>query len=181
MSHALDFMRQGQLVPDQTVVTLIMERLKCLKCGGGFLLDGFPRTVAQARVLAAILENNSLQLDAVLDYKLPLGEIISRLSGRRTCSSCAAVFHLKSLPPKKTGICDHCGAALFQREDDQPESIRMRLRAYAKNAEPLKRFYRRRKLLVSIEAAGTPEETLERSLHALARRPALDRPEILFA
>lgn len=181
MSHALEFMRQGQLVPDQTVVTLIMERLKCLRCGGGFLLDGFPRTVAQARVLAAILENNSLQLDAVLDYKLPLREIISRLSGRRTCPSCAAVFHLKSLPPKKPAICDHCGAALLQREDDRPESIRMRLRAYAKNAEPLKRFYRRRELLVSIEAAGTPEETFERSLQALARRPALDRPEILFA
>jgi adenylate kinase len=111
-----------------------------------------------------------VKLDAVLDYKLPLEKIIARLSGRRTCPNCKAVFHLETLPPKAEGVCDHCGGILYQRDDDRPESIRVRLAAYAKNAEPLKRFYRRRKLLVSIAAAGKPEETLARTLEALATK-----------
>jgi adenylate kinase len=170
MAAALDCMKRGELVSDETVLALVAERSRCLICGGGFLLDGFPRTVAQAKALEKLLAEQNVNLDAVVDYKLPLAKIIARLSGRRTCSNCKAVFHLETLPPKIEGVCDHCGGTLYQRDDDRPESIRVRLAAYAKNAEPLKRFYRRRKMLVSIAAAGNPEETLARTLEALETR-----------
>lgn len=172
MSVALECMKRGELVSDETVLSLVAERSECLRCGGGFLLDGFPRTVPQAKALEKLLAKQGVQLDAVLDYRLPLKVIIARLSGRRTCPNCKAVFHVESLPPKKEGVCDHCGGILYQREDDRPESIRVRMAAYTKNAAPLKRFYQRRKLLAPVEAAGTPELTFNRSLEALARSPA---------
>jgi adenylate kinase len=170
MAAALGCMKRGELVLDETVLELVAERSRCLNCGGGFLLDGFPRTVAQAKALEKLLAEQNVKLDAVVDYKLPLEKIIARLSGRRTCPNCKAVFHLETLPPKTEGVCDHCGGILYQRDDDRPESIRVRLAAYAKNAEPLKIFYRRRKMLVSIAAAGKPEETLARTLEALATK-----------
>ena len=170
MSVALDCMKRGELVSDETVLALVAERSRCLACGGGFLLDGFPRTVAQAKALEKLLAKQKVKLDAVLDYKLPLKTIIARLSGRRTCPNCKAVYHIESLPPKKEGICDHCGGILYQREDDRPESIRVRMAAYTKNAAPLKAFYRRRKLLVPVMSAGTPEETFKRTLEALEVR-----------
>lgn len=172
MTAALACMQRGELVSDDVVLTLVVERTPCLHCGGGFLLDGFPRTVAQAKALEDLLADQNLKLDAVLDYELPRKAIMARLSGRRTCPDCKASFHVDSLPPKVAGVCDHCGGKLFQREDDRPESIRVRLAAYTKNASPLKRFYRRRKLLVKVAAAGTPEETLARTLAALEARPA---------
>jgi adenylate kinase len=167
MVVALDCMHRGELVSDETVLRLVAERPQCLRCGGGFLLDGFPRTVAQAKALEKLLLEQKIRLDAVLDYKLPLQKIIARLSGRRTCPNCKAVFHIESLPPKTEGICDHCGAILYQREDDRPDSIRIRMVAYRKNATPLKKFYCRRNLLITIRAAGTPGETFERTLETL--------------
>ncbi len=167
MTVALDGMARGELVSDQMVLNLVAERSKCLCCRGGFLLDGFPRTVAQAQALEALLTEQNIQLDAVLDYKLPLNKIITRLSGRRSCPNCKAVYHIKSLPPSIEGVCDNCGGTLYQREDDRPESIRVRMEAYNKNAAPVKRFYQRRHLLVSVAAAGTPEETFSRTLEAL--------------
>jgi adenylate kinase len=180
MAGARHYMNRGELVPDQTVLDLIEERSQCLHCGGGFLLDGFPRTVAQAQALEKLLAGQNIRLDAVLDYHLPLKKIIARLSGRRTCPDCKAVFHLESLPPKTAGVCDHCGGALYQRGDDRPESILVRLAAYAKNAAPLKQFYRRRNLLVPIAAAGFPEETFARTLEALKTKlPYGHEPELL--
>ena len=164
---ALDCMQRGELVSDETVLSIVAERPYCLRCQGGFLLDGFPRTVAQAKALEKLLAAQNVKLDAVLDYRLPLKTIVARLSGRRTCPNCKAVFHIESLPPRAEGICDHCGGILYQREDDRPESIRVRMAAYTKNAAPLKRFYQRRKLLVPIAAAGTPEATFQRTLEAL--------------
>lgn len=182
MAEAVACMHCGKLVTDDIVLTMIVERTACLRCSGGFLLDGFPRTVTQARALADLLANQNLELDAVLDYELPRKAILARLSGRRTCSHCKAVFHVESLPPKLAGVCDHCGGTLFQRDDDRPESIRVRLDAYAKNAAPLKQFYRRRNLLVTVAAAGTPDETFARSLAALATHLATTtthEPELL--
>ncbi len=182
MAEAVACMKRGELVPDGVVLSMIVERTVCLRCGGGFLLDGFPRTVAQASALEDLLANQNLKLDAVLDYKLPRKAILARLSGRRTCSSCKAVFHVDSLPPKTAGVCDHCGASLFQRDDDRPESIRVRLDAYAKNASPLKQFYRRRGLLITIAAAGNPDDTFASTLAALATRLAITathEPELL--
>jgi adenylate kinase len=167
MHRALDFMRRGELVPDQTVLDLVSERTGCLHCCGGFLLDGFPRTVAQAVALEELLKREDVALTAVLNYELPVEEIISRLSGRRTCSNCKAVYHVASRPPRAEGICDSCGGKLFQREDDRPDSVRVRLAAYEKSTRPLIQFYQERGLLVPIVAGGTPEETFRRTLVAL--------------
>jgi adenylate kinase len=168
MSAALDFMRRGDLVPDATVLALVAERSRCLRCEGGFLLDGFPRTVAQAQALEQLLARQKLKLDAVLSYELPLEKVVARLSGRRTCPGCKAVFHLEARPPRTPGICDHCSGSLYQREDDRPESIRVRMEAYEKSTAPLTDFYRRRKLLVPVLAEGSPEEIFETTMQALA-------------
>jgi len=167
LTSALQFMRRGELVPDQTVLDLVAERVGCLKCEGGFLLDGFPRTVTQANALEALLARNHIRLDAVINYELPIDQIVARLSGRRTCPECKAVFHVQARPPRVEGICDHCGAKLYQREDDRPESIRVRMEAYEKSTVPLAEFYRTRGLLRSISAEGEPKEILERTLEAL--------------
>jgi adenylate kinase len=170
LTAALDFMRRGDLVPDETVLALVAERLECLRCAGGFLLDGFPRTVAQAEALEHLLTGEQMNLDAVLSYELPLEQVVARLSGRRTCPDCKAVFHIEARPPKVAGVCDHCGGKLYQREDDRPESIRVRMEAYERSTAPLTDFYRSRKVLLSISADGSPEEIFERTLQALQAR-----------
>jgi len=167
MTEALEAMRQGELVPDATVLKMIRERSQCLRCGGGFLLDGFPRTVAQAEALGEIFAEESVQLDAVVSYVLPISEIVARLSGRRTCARCKSVFHVEGRPPKQEGICDHCGGELMQREDDRPEAVRVRMEAYEKSTAPLAEFYRDKGILVSIPADGAPEEICQRTLEAL--------------
>lgn len=169
LTRALDYMKRGELVPDTTVLDLVAERIKCLRCAGGFLLDGFPRTVPQAEALEKLLDSQNLKLDAVLSYELPLEKVVARLSGRRTCPSCKAVYHIETRPPKVPGICDNCGSALYQREDDRPESIVVRMETYEKSTAPLAEFYRSRKLLVPVEAEGTPEKIFERSMKALNR------------
>lgn len=167
MSAALNYMRRGDLVPDETVLGIVRERVPCLCCSGGFLLDGFPRTVAQATALETVLKERRIELDAVLDYQLPLDEIVSRLSGRRTCTKCKAVFHTTGRPPKKAGVCDQCGAELIQREDDRPESIRVRMAAYEQSTLPLAEFYKSRGVLVTVPATGSPEDIFERSMRLL--------------
>jgi len=170
MTEALESMRQGELVPDATVVKMIRERSRCLRCGGGFLLDGFPRTVAQAEALEEIFAGEGVQLDAVVSYDLPIQEIVARLSGRRTCAQCKSVFHVEGRPPKQEGVCDHCGGELVQREDDRPEAVRVRMEAYEKSTAPLAEFYRGKGLLVSVSADGAPEEIFRRTLLALDGR-----------
>lgn len=174
MNAALDYMRRGELVPDQTVLTLVSEHIDDLRGSGGFLLDGFPRTVAQAEALDKMLAEEHLKLDAVVSYDLPLEKVVARLSGRRTCPKCKAVFHIEARPPKVQGVCDHCGGTLYQREDDQPKSIRVRLETYQKSTAPLIDFYRRRNLLIAIPAEGSPEEICTRSLMALSNRVAFN-------
>jgi adenylate kinase len=172
LEAALGYMKRGELVPDETVLNLIRERVGCLRCGGGFLLDGFPRTVAQAEALAQLLAGEGIKMDAVLSYDLPMEQIVSRLSGRRTCSQCKAVFHVTTKPSKVEGVCDHCSGALSIREDDRPEAIRVRMEAYHKSTAPLADYYRRKGLLVEIPAAGAPEEIYARTMTALAAKPA---------
>ena len=170
MKAALKFMRQGALVPDTTVLGLIADRLRCLRCSGGFLLDGFPRTVAQAEALEKILDKENVKLSAVLNYELPIERIVARISGRRTCAGCKAVYHVSTMPPKIADVCDRCGGSLFQREDDRPESVEVRMKAYEANTRPLINFYEKRGLLVSISADGPPEEIYQRTrLLALGR------------
>jgi adenylate kinase len=168
LTAALDYMRKGELVPDETVLALVAERSKCLRCKGGFLLDGFPRTVAQAEALDKLLAKQKVSLNAVVSYELPLEQVVARLGGRRTCPGCKAVFHIDARPSKVAGICDHCGGKLYQREDDRPESIRVRMAAYETSTAPLADFYRKRGLLISVPAEGAPERILEQTLKALA-------------
>ena len=168
MAAALDCMRRGELVPDQTVLNLVRERSKCLRCYGGFLLDGFPRTVPQAEALEQLLRELHVQVDAVLSYELPVDQIVSRLSGRRTCSGCKSVFHVESRPPQNEGVCDHCGRELLLREDDRPEAVRVRMNAYEQSTSPLKEFYRSKGLLLCIPAEGSPEGIHDRTLHLLS-------------
>lgn len=171
LSAALDFMKRGELVPDETVIGIVRERPSCLRCPGGFLLDGFPRTVQQAEALSSMLSDLSLKLDAVLSYDLPIDQIVSRLSGRRTCGSCKAVYHVTTKPPKVMDVCDQCSGALILREDDRAESIRVRMEAYERSTAPLATYYRQRGLLISIEADGSPEEIYQRTVAALKALP----------
>jgi adenylate kinase len=134
------------------------------------MLDGFPRTLAQAEAIDALLADEKLQLDAVISYELPTPEIIARLSGRRTCPACKSVFHVDSCPPKSAGICDRCGSALVQREDDRPEAIQVRLDAYQSATVPLAAHYQKKGLLFPISALGSPAEILARTLDSLAIR-----------
>ncbi len=161
-------MHRGELVSDLTVVTMVEERVGCLRCRGGFLLDGFPRTVAQAEALDAMLSAQGVILDAVLCYDLPLEEIVDRLSGRRTCSKCKAVYHTSNRKPRVEDVCDQCGGALVQREDDRPESIRVRMCAYEESTRPLTDYYERTGKILMISAAGSPGDILDRSLDALS-------------
>lgn len=170
MAAALDFMRRGHLVPDEVVWQIVRERIGCLRCGGGFVLDGFPRTLAQGELLKNLMERQQIGVHAVINYVVPLHEVVARLVGRRTCKDCKAIFHLASKPPKSDGICDYCGARLFQREDDQPDSIAVRLEAYETSTAPLIQFYRRLGLLTPVVAVGTPEEIFQRTLGVLANR-----------
>ena len=170
MAAALDYMRQGKLVPDQTVWEVVRERIGCLRCLGGFVFDGFPRTLAQADSLRRLMEQERLQLDAVVNYVLPVSEIIQRLSGRRTCAVCKAVFHLTHQPPRQDAVCDHCGGSLYQREDDCPGSIAVRLEAYERSTEPLIQFYRNQGQLTVILASGSPDEILTRTVTAVAEQ-----------
>ena len=167
LGAALEAMTKGELVTDETVLAMIRERAACLHCAGGFLLDGFPRTVAQAEALTALLEKEGVRLDAVLSYELPLATIVERLSGRRTCEKCKAVYHVQSKPPKVADICDGCGGKLTQREDDRPESVKVRMKAYEAATAPLADYYRKLNLLVSVAAKGSPEDIYQRTLHAL--------------
>lgn len=170
MQVALEHMRRGELVPDQTVIDLVRERVGCLRCDYGFLLDGFPRTVHQACELDRMFQENAITLDAVLNYELPVDEVVQRLSGRRTCKGCKTTFHVRTKPPVVEGVCDKCGAELYQREDDRPESIRVRLKAYEDSTSPLKDYYARTGLLITISAAGSPEAVFDATMDALRAR-----------
>ncbi len=173
MQAALGYMRRGELVPDSTVWDMVRERIECLHCGGGFILDGFPRTLGQAESLKQLMESETLALDAVVSYELPPSEIVARLGGRRTCGKCKAVYHVTERPPKVADWCDRCGSRLFQREDDRPESIKVRLETYDRSTAPLIEFYRNLGLLVQVTATGTPDEICERTIAGLGARRAV--------
>ncbi|MBE7557635.1 adenylate kinase [bacterium] len=170
MQTAMEYMQRGDLVPDVIVIEMVRERVSCLQCNYGFLLDGFPRTVAQAEALDEMLASKGVKLDAVLSYELSVEEVVARLSGRRTCRSCQTTFHVTSKPSQRDGVCDRCGGELYQREDDRPEAIRVRMAAYRESTAPLEEYYNREGLLVPISAEGTPEEVFMRTAEALNQR-----------
>ena len=170
MKAALNYMRRGDLVPDSIVWEMLLERSGCLCCGGGFMLDGFPRTIHQAESLKRLMENQGLTPHAVINYELPINEIVRRLDGRRTCKNCKAVFHAIERPPKTVDACDHCNGPLIQRDDDRPDSVKVRLETYKEKTAPLIDFYRQLRLLLPVSALGSPEEICERTIAALEAR-----------
>ncbi len=153
MATALGAMRRGELVSDGTVVELVRERVRCLACSYGFLLDGFPRTLDQAQALDEILAGINRTLDGVINYTAPEALIIERLSGRRVCKQCRAGYHVANKPPRVADRCDACGGPLVQRDDDKPAAIRVRLQAYAATCDPVLAYYRAQGLLREIDAS----------------------------
>ncbi|GMV91518.1 MAG: adenylate kinase [Candidatus Hydrogenedentota bacterium] len=170
MREAMEAMKAGKLVSDETVIDMVRERVHCVTCSYGFMLDGFPRTVSQAEALDEMLADHDLGLDVVLNYDLPVETVIQRLSGRRTCRSCKTTFHVETKPPKVEGVCDKCGGELFQRDDDTAESIRVRLKAYEESTAPLAAYYDGKGLLCTVSAEGEPDEVFARTLIALEER-----------
>jgi len=160
--EAKEYMKRGELVPDAIVIGLVDEKLSSSECQNGFLLDGFPRTVAQADQLTSKLASLGNSLDRVIYFSLSKPEIVRRISGRRSCPQCKAVYHLESIPPKKSGLCDGCGIPLVQRNDDLPETIEARLAVYQEQTSPLINYYRERNILGELDGAGLVSVVQER-------------------
>ena len=151
---AKEYMDAGALVPDEVTIGIVADRLAQDDCANGFLLDGFPRTAAQADALAKILSDLNINLDGVVNIEVPEEVLLERLTGRRVCKQCAATFHTVFNPPKVQGICDKCGGELFQRSDDTIETAQNRLKVYNEQTEPLIAYYSRQGLLKRIEGDG---------------------------
>jgi adenylate kinase len=164
---AKKYMDAGDLVPDEVTNAMVSDRLAEPDAVDGFLLDGFPRNVAQAGVLDGILDAIGSTLSVVLDLDVDHDEVVRRLSGRRTCKKCGHVWHVEFDPPTVADVCDKCGGELYHRDDDHPETVRHRLEVYANQTAPLISFYDERAQLVSINALGTVEDVTERAIDAL--------------
>lgn len=164
---AKEFMEAGKLVTDEIVIGIMQDRLKQSDCKNGFILDGFPRTVAQAEALDAMLSDLKMPLDKVLALTVPDEELLKRLTGRRTCKSCGQMYHIVFDPPKKDGICDKCGGELYQRADDNEETIKNRLSVYHSQTSPLLNYYAKKGLLSEIDGTSSPEEIFSKILKVL--------------
>jgi adenylate kinase len=165
--QAKEYMDAGDLVPDEVTVAMVQDRLSEPDATRGFLLDGFPRTVPQAVELDDLLSELEAKLDVVLELVVDDGEVVRRLSGRRTCRNCGHIWHVDFDPPSMEGTCDNCGGVLFQRDDDQAETIRHRLDVYYEQTAPLIGYYAERGILVGIDAMGPVDDVTERASAAL--------------
>ncbi|MDP2604265.1 MAG: adenylate kinase [Deltaproteobacteria bacterium] len=165
--QASEYIHRGELVPDKLIIDLVAERLKEKDCDKGFVLDGFPRTLAQAQSLEEILKRMGLALNCVFSLQVPHELIVERLSGRRTCKGCGALYHVVFDPPKAAGTCNRCGGELLQRDDDRAETISNRLKVYDNQTAPLVSYYRERGLLKSIDGVGKVEDIGKRVIQAL--------------
>jgi adenylate kinase len=159
------FMDEGKLVPDEVIIGIINERLAEEDCANGYILDGVPRTIAQAEAI----EKAGIVFDHVISIEIADETIINRMSNRRVCEDCGASYHLVAVPPKVEGVCDKCGGKLVQRKDDAPETVKARLDIYHKETEPLKGFYAERGLLRSVDDRPTVAETSKGILDVLGR------------
>ena len=162
--QAKSYMDKGELVPDSVTNAMVKDRLENSDTADGFLLDGFPRNVAQAQVLRAILAEKRTPLEAVLELSIDNSEIITRLSGRRTCRGCGKVF------PGSAPQCDSCGGELYQREDDKEEVIARRLEVYAEQTAPIVTYYREEGLLITISALGAVADVTAHAIRALSQK-----------
>ena len=160
---AKSFIESGKLVPDEVVIDIIKERIAKDDCKDGFILDGFPRTIAQAEAL----DSMGVQIDRVLDINVADEVIASRLSGRRVCEACGSSYHLVSKKPAVEGVCDKCGGTLIQRKDDHPDTVADRLKVYHEQTEPLKAYYEKKGLLRVVDGQDTVADTTYRTFCAL--------------
>jgi adenylate kinase len=165
--QARAYMDAGDLVPDEITIGMVRDRLAEDDARKGFLLDGFPRNVPQARALDHLLLEAGTPLDVVLELVVDDDEVVRRLSGRRTCRKCGHIWHVDFDPPSVEGVCDICGGELFQRDDDQAETIRHRLEVYYEQTAPLVGYYAEEGLLVGIDAMGPVDDVTERAVAAL--------------
>jgi len=161
------YVNQGQLVPDELTTEIVVARLSQPDCRQGYLLDGFPRTLAQAESLDRELARRGQRLDAVVCLELQAERIMARMAGRRVCPQCGASYHLVTLKPKVDGVCDRCGSALVQRDDDKPETVRERLEIYAGKTAPLIDYYQRQGVLRRVDGDAAPDEVRTRVFAAL--------------
>ncbi len=161
--EARSYMDRGALVPDEVVIGLVAERIDRPDARAGFLLDGFPRTVAQAEALGRLLSDRGIGIDRVIFFDVSEDELIRRLTGRRVCRSCGALYHMVSSPPKREGKCDQCAGDLYQRDDDSETTVKGRLSVYRTQTLPLLDYYRERNSLVSVEGEG-PMDEIARSI-----------------
>ncbi|MFA5928867.1 MAG: adenylate kinase [Candidatus Margulisiibacteriota bacterium] len=160
---AKKYMDAGQLVPDEVIIALMEDRLAKSDCDAGFILDGFPRTIAQAEALDNLLKKLEKRLDKVVSLNVPLDIIVDRMSGRISCKSCGAVYHTRNMPSLKEGICDRCGGELITRIDDQPETVKKRYQVYEEQTAPLIEYYRAKKKMIEIDGrSGGAEEVYEK-------------------
>ena len=166
---ASSYMDRGELVPDEVMLDLIRSRLSQPDCEGGFILDGFPRTIKQAEGLATLLEDMGQEVDAVLSRDADRALLIKRLLARRVCKACGADYNVITHPPKQEGVCDRCGGQVIQRADDNEETIRNRLEVYEKQTAPLRDFYTKRGLLKNIDGRGTVDDVFTRVVDVLVR------------
>ena len=164
------FMDAGDLVPDEVTIGMAKDRMEQADAANGFLLDGFPRNVAQAEALDVVLKAEDMQLDAVLDLEVPEDEVVKRIAGRRTCRNDSShVFHVMYNQPKTEGVCDVCGGELYQRGDDSEETVRRRLEVYHTQTEPIIDYYRAQNLVVTISALGKVDEVTAKAMAALKK------------
>ena len=159
------FMDEGKLVPDEVIIGIINERLAEEDCSNGYILDGVPRTIAQAEAM----EKAGIEFDHVISIEIADETIVNRMSNRRVCEDCGASYHLVAVPPKVEGVCDKCGGKLIQRKDDAPETVKARLDVYHQETEPLKGFYAERGLLRSVDDQPSVAETSKGILKVLGR------------
>jgi adenylate kinase len=165
-------MNAGGLVTDDITNAMLNDRLGRPDVAGGLILDGYPRTTAQAEHLEHLLEGAGRRIDGVLSYEVPLELLLDRIGGRRSCPKCGAVYHVTSSPPRRPEVCDRDGAALVRRDDDKPENVTKRMQEYDDKTRPLKRFYRDRGVLLDVDATRTPEAILASSRDVLRGRAA---------
>ncbi len=164
--EAKGYIDRGELVPDSMVVEMVKERIKDDDCKNGYILDGFPRTISQAE----IMETMPILVDLVVEICVDENIIVDRLSGRRECKKCGASYHIDNNPPNVSGVCDFCGDSLIRRDDDVPEIIRNRIKAYHELTEPLKGFFAERNLLVSVSGCNEVEDTSKAVIKAVRER-----------
>lgn len=165
------YMNQGSLVPDEIIIEIVKERIRRNDCSNGFILDGFPRTFPQVTYLDSMLEDEGIQIDAIVNISLSDDEIVRRLGGRRICPTCKAVFHVDFKKPERDGICDECNTPLFKRDDDSELIIRKRLHAYHAQTEPLMAHYENNIGVIHIESDADIQSTTIKVFHALGLNP----------